>query len=67
MELEVVVLRAVLIIAADDLTLRHALGKHDALVIIGDTCEDLVRLAIKQTDEGDPLLFIILEAHDVSL
>ena len=43
----------------------NALRAENAVVIIGETGEYLIRLTVDQTDECNPLLLVVLEAHDI--
>ena len=65
LELEVVMLLAVLVIALDNATLRNVLRQHDTFIVIGKTGKDFVRATIQQTDKCNPLLTVVLEFHHV--
>ena len=67
LELEVIALGAVLVHLLDNLALGNGLGQHDTLLVVLQTCEYLIRIAIQQSNESHPLVFIVLEAHYVAL
>ena len=66
-KLEVVTLCAVRARHLDDASLRNGLRQGDALVIILQTSEDFIRMAVEQTDKGYPLFLVVLETHDIAL
>ena len=66
LKLEVVALRAVFVHLLDNLTLRDGLGQHDTLVVILQTREDLVGIAVQQSDEGHPFVLVVLESYHVA-
>ena len=67
LELEVVALGAIGIHLLDNLSLRHALGQQYALLVVLQAGEYLVGIAVEQSDEGHPLLLVVLEAYHVAL
>ena len=66
-KLEVVTLCAVRTRHLDDASLRNGLRQGDALVIILQTSEDFIRMAVEQTDIGYPLFLVVLETNDIAL
>ncbi len=66
-ELEVVALHAILVDGLDNLALGHRLGAEDALVVVGNTGEDFIRTIVDESDEGNPLLLVVLEADHVGI
>ncbi len=67
LKLKVVALRAVGVHLLDDLALRDRLRQEDTLLVVLQTSEYLVGIAVKQSDERHPLVLVVLEAHDVAL
>ena len=67
LKLEVVALRAVGILLLDNLSLGHRLRQYDTFVIILQTSEYLIGIAVEQSHEGHPFLLVVLEAHHVAL
>ena len=67
LELEVIALRTVGIHLLHNLTLRHRLRQQDTLLVVLQTGEDLVGIAVEQSDERHPLLLVVLKAHHVAL
>ena len=55
-----------IVFVLDDLSLDNAFGYGEHLVIL-ETGEDLIRYTVLQPHEGNPLLFVILEADHVGL
>ncbi len=46
---------------------RDRLGQGDALFVVLQSGEYLVRIAVEQSDESHPLLLVVLEAHHVTV
>ena len=46
--------------------MNDILGQDDSFLIVLETREDLIRIAIEQSDKCHPLLFIVLETHYVT-
>ena len=67
LELEVVAALSVRFNLLYNLALRHGLRQGDALLIVLQTGEYLVRIAVEQTHESHPFLLVVLEAHHVTL
>ena len=67
LKLEVIAMRTVGVGLLDDLALGDALRQHNAFVVVLQTGEDLVRITVEQSDEGHPLLTVVLEAHYVAV
>ena len=67
LKLEVVTLGAVGIHLLDDFSFGHRLGQHDAFLVVLQTREYFVRIALQQAHKGHPLLFVVLETHHVAL
>ena len=67
LKLEVIAMRTVGVGLLDDLALGDALRQHNAFVVVLQTGEDLVRLTVEQSNEGHPLLTVVLEAHYIAV
>ena len=67
LELEVVALRAVGVGLLDDAALRYGLGKSDTLLVVLQSGEYLVRIAVQQSYESHPLLLVVLETNHVTV
>ena len=67
LELEVVAALSVRLNLLYNLALRHGLRQGDALLVVLQTGENLVRIAVEQTHESYPFLLVVLEAHHVAL
>ncbi len=66
-ELEVITLGALIVHSLDDLALANRFGTEYTVLIISKACENLVRTAVDKPYEGNPLFFVVLESHDISL
>ena len=60
-ELEVVAFHAVFIDSLDDFSFVHRLRAEDALIVIGDTSENLVGTVVDQSDKRNPFFLVVLE------
>ena len=67
LKLEVVALGAVIVHLFDNLTLGHRLGQQDAFLVVLQTGEYLVGIAVQQSYEGHPLVLVVLESYHVAL
>ena len=67
LKLEVVAALSVLVCLLDYLSLGDCLWKHDAFLVVLQTCEDFIRIALKKTYEGHPLLLVVLETHHIAV
>ena len=45
---------------------HHGFWKGYAFIIVEHSGEDFVWVAVEQTDEGNPLLFVVLEPHHIA-
>ena len=67
LKLEVVAACTVIVHLLDNLATGDGLRQYDTLIVILKTREDLIGIAVEQSDEGHPFLFVVLETHDVTL
>ena len=65
-ELEIVTFAAVGLHHFDHFPFRHGLWQGDTHLVIRQTGEDLVRTTVFQAHEGNPFIFLVLEAHHVA-
>ena len=49
------------------LALCHGLGQHDTLLVVLQSGEYLIGIAVEQAHKGHPFLLVVLEAHHVAL
>ena len=56
----------ILIRLLDNNTLSNIFRQRNSFLIILKTCKDLIRIPIEQADKSDPLIFIILETHNIA-
>ena len=66
-KLEVVTLGSVCVDLLDDASLGDGLGQSYTLLVVLQTREYLVRIAVEQSDKCHPLLAVVLESHHVAL
>ena len=66
-ELEIIVLISILIYCLDNLTFCNRFRTEYSLIVIGQTCKNLIRATIYQADESNPFFFIVLESYNVGL
>ena len=66
LKLEVVTATTIGAYILDDFTLRNRLGQGNALVIVLQTGENFVRIAVEQAHESHPFFLIVLEANNVA-
>ena len=64
--MEVVTFVAVFVRILDDTSFHDAFRKDDSLVVILNTREDFVGIAVQQSDESHPFFFVVLEAYHVA-
>ena len=67
LELEVIALCTVGVGLLDDSALCYGLGQSDALLVVLQSGEYLVRIAVQQSYESHPLLLVVLEADHVTV
>ena len=65
-KLEIISVVAVFFWHLDNLPFCHGFGQGDTHLIIRQTGEDLVRTTVLQSHEGNPFIFLVLEAHHVA-
>ena len=65
-KLEVIAMAAVLIGLLDYLATGDGLGQHDTFLVVLQTGENLVGIAVEQSYKSHPLLAVVLEAHHVA-
>ena len=57
----------VIVLLLDNLSLGDCLGQNDAFLVVLQTGEYLVRIAVEKPDESHPLLLVVLETHNIAL
>ena len=65
-KLEVIAMAAVLVGLLDYLATGDGLGQHDTFLIVLQTGEDFIGIAVEQSYKSHPLLAVVLEAHHVA-
>ena len=65
-KLEVIAMAAVLVGLLDYLATSDGLGQNDTFLIVLQTGENLVGIAVEQSYKSHPLLAVVLEAHHVA-
>ena len=55
------------VVTLDDGAFLDRLGQHDALLVVGQTGEDLIGATVEQAHEGDPFLAVVLKLHHVGV
>ena len=65
-KLEIIPVVAVFFWHLDNLPFCHGFGQGNTHLIVRQAGEDLVRMTVFQTHEGDPFIFLVLEPHDVA-
>ena len=58
---------SVIILLLDNLSFGDCLGQNDAFLVVLQTGEYLVRIAVEKPDESHPLLLVVLETHHIAL
>ena len=66
-ELEIIALGAIGVHLLDDFTRCNGFGQHDTILVVGQSCKYLVRIAIQQSYQSHPFFTVILETHHVAL